>query len=409
MERKRWKTEPLSVGRGGRLGRWTAADLLRRPGALALEVGRLAARGGFRLLAIARRLLYRRAVSNPYGSRDFLHQLLSKAIASGASDIHLKVGQPPAVRVGGDLVYFKLDKLGPADTEAVAALVLEDRVDPAKLRAVRETDSSYAVGGLGRFRVNVYRQRGTFAVVMRSIPMKIPSLEELGLPPAIGELARLDHGMVLVVGAAGNGKSTTLASMIHLVNDSSPHHIVTIEDPIEFLHADRRSCVSQREVGIDTGTFASALRAALRQDPDVIMVGEIRDGETMEIAVQAAETGHLLLSTMHTPDVGRTLNRLLALSDSPVELRERLADCMQGIVAQRLVPKASGGMVVACEILVVTGTVREALKRPNDNPPLKELMEQGVTPYGMQTFQMAFRALVKAGTVAKETARAYLG
>jgi len=214
--------------------------------------------------------------------------------------------------------------------------------------------------------------------------------------------------LVLVVGAAGNGKSTTLAAMLNLINTTKARHLVTIEDPIEFLHRDEMSCVSQREVGIDTGSFAVALRAALRQDPDVILVGEIRDSETMEIGIQAAETGHLVFSTMHTPDVGRSVNRLLSLAENPLELRERIADCLQGIVAQRLVLRAGGGLVLAQEILIVTGTVREALKRPEANPPLKELMERGVTPYGMQTFQMALRKLVKEGTVTKETATAQL-
>ncbi|MCA9622532.1 MAG: PilT/PilU family type 4a pilus ATPase [Myxococcales bacterium] len=348
-------------------------------------------------------------MDNPYASREFFHQLLSKAVAAEASDIHLKVGKPPGVRVGGEIVYFKVESLGPEDTRALTELILGRQATPERMDTLLEHDTSYAVGGLGRFRVNVYRQRGTFAIAMRSIPVRVPTIEELGLPQAIEDLAETERGLVLVVGAAGNGKSTTLASMVHHINTTRSRHIVTIEDPIEFLHRDERSCVSQREVGIDTGSFASALRAALRQDPDVILVGEIRDGETMEIAVQAAETGHLVLSTMHTPDVSRSINRLLSLADNPIELRDRIADCMQGVVAQRLVPRIGGGLVLAQEILVCTGTVREAFKRPDSNPPLKELMEKGVTPYGMQTFQMALRGLVKDGHVSKETAHNYLG
>ena len=346
-------------------------------------------------------------MENPYASREFFHQLLSKAIAASASDIHLKVGKPPAVRVGGEMVYFKVDPLQPEDTAALSLHVLGKVATPQYLDELHEIDTSYAVSGLGRFRVNVYKQRGTFAIAMRSIPMRIPNVESLGLPHPIEDLALSERGLVLVVGAAGNGKSTTLAAMVNLINTSRSRHIVTIEDPIEFLHRDERSCISQREVGVDTGNFAGALRAALRQDPDVILVGEIRDSETMEIAIQAAETGHLVLSTMHTPDVGRSINRLLALADNPIELRERIADCMQGIVAQRLVPRMDGGLALAQEILVVTGTVREAFKRPESNPPLKELMERGVTPYGMQTFQMAIRQLVKEGVVSKEVAQTY--
>ncbi len=348
-------------------------------------------------------------MGNPYESEEFLHQLLRKAVAAGASDVHLKVGQPPGVRVSGDIVYFKTERLMPDDTEAAARIIVGKRVSGPEFAELLELDSSYAVGGVGRFRVNVYRQRGCFSVVLRAIPVDIPNIDALGLPEPIRELALRERGLVLVVGAAGNGKSTTLAAMIDEVNKSRPRHIVTVEDPIEFLHPDKKSSVSQREVGMDTKSFASALRAALRQDPDIIQVGEIRDTETMEIAVQAAETGHLVMSTLHTPDVGRTLNRMLALSDNPTELRERIADCLQGIVAQRLVPKVGGGMTVAMEILVVTGTVREALKRPEQNPPLKELMERGVTPYGMQTFQMAFRELVKRGVIAKEIAVQQLG
>jgi twitching motility protein PilT len=348
-------------------------------------------------------------VPNPYESEEFLHQLLKKAIAAGASDIHLKVGQPPGVRVSGDIVYFKTERLLPDDTQAVARIIVGRKLSDSEFAALLEHDSSYVAAGVGRFRVNVYRQRGCYSIVLRSIPIEIPSIDELGLPHPVRDLALRERGLVLVVGAAGNGKSTTLASMIHEVNATRSRHIVTVEDPIEFLHVDKRSCVSQREVHLDTKSFASALRAALRQDPDVILVGEIRDSETMEIAIQAAETGHLVLSTLHTPDVGRTLNRLLALSENPVELRERIADCMQGVLAQRLVPKVGGGVTVALEILVVTGTVREALKRPEQNPPLKELMERGVTPYGMQTFQMAFRELVKKGAISKEVAIQHLG
>lgn len=339
-----------------------------------------------------------------FAAEEYLHQLLRKAIAAGASDVHLKVGQPPGVRVASEIAYFKTERLMPEDTEAAAGVLLGGGVDAAVIDSIREFDGAYTVAGVGRFRVNIFRQRSCLSVVLRVIPLEIPSLEALGLPPAVRELARRPRGLVLVVGAAGNGKSTTLAAMVHELNATHAHHIVTIEDPIEFIHTDLRSCVSQREVGIDTPSFAAALRASLRQDPDVIVVGEIRDAESMDIVVQAAETGHLVLSTLHTPNVARTLNRMLALSDNPGELRERLGDCLQGIVAQRLVPKVGGGVVPAVEVLVVTGTVREALKRPEQNPSLKELMERGITPYGMQTFQMSFRELMQRGSITKESA-----
>jgi twitching motility protein PilT len=239
------------------------------------------------------------------------------------------------------------------------------------------------------------------------IPAKIPTLEELGVAVACRELCAKTRGLVLVVGAAGNGKSTSLAAMIGELNRTRALHIITIEDPIEFLHRDDKSSISQREVGLDTPTFASALRAALRQDPDVILLGEIRDPESMEIALMAAETGHLVLSTLHTPDVYRTVHRMLSLmSGEPRDVRERIADVLQGIVAQRLLARRDGqGVVLASEVLVVTGTVREAIKRPEANPPLKDLIEKGAHPYGMQTFEMHLKHLLTQGIVDRETAR----
>ena len=346
---------------------------------------------------------------SPYQSVEFFQQLLRKAVASNASDVHLKVGQPPGVRVDGEIRYFKTDRLMPDDVEALVRIILGDGADAGSMERLLEYDTSYTMAGLGRFRVNIYRQRGCFSIVMRSVPIKVPAFADLDLPPAIHELARCERGLVLVVGAAGNGKSTTLAAMVNDVNETQSRHIVTIEDPIEFIHADKRSCVSQREVGIDTTSFSSALRAALRQDPDVILLGEIRDEATMEIALQAAETGHMVLSTMHTPDVSRAVHRVLSLSENATELRERIADCLQGVIAQRLVNKVGGGRVAACEVLVVTGTVRDAIKRPENAPSLKELMERGVTPYGMQTFQMALAQLARRGLVSKETAKAHQG
>ncbi len=348
--------------------------------------------------------------SSRYGSRDYFHQLLAKAVKGRARDVHLKVGQPPAARVGGELVYFRMGKLEPADTAAMAALVLPEDVLQAGLSKLTEFDTSYELTGVGRFRVNVYRQQGSLAIVLRAIPNKIPSLAEIGAPAACVDLAQKERGLVLCVGAAGNGKSTTLAAMLGHINAHMAKHIITIEDPIEYVHTDAQSSISQREVGSDTGSFASALRAALRQDPDVIQVGEIRDGETMEIALKAAETGHLVLSTLHTPDVARTMNRIFALSGGNVDdLRQRLGDCFQGIIAQRLVTGVNGEVVLAAEVCVATGSVRETIRRPLGNPPLKELMEGGEHPYGMQTFEMAIRRLLGEGRLSKEVARATMG
>jgi twitching motility protein PilT len=354
-------------------------------------------------------------MDSPYASESFLVQLLAKAVAAKASDVHLKVGQPPGARVRGDIVYFRSEPLRPEDTVALARILVRRGDLRNDLDALLEHDTAYEAPGVGRFRVNVYRQKGSLAVVMRAIPLNVPSFEDLGVPPAAQYLAERDRGLVLVVGAAGNGKSSTLAAMIAHLNHTQPLHVVTIEDPVEFLHTDDKSSISQREVGIDTNTFADALRAALRQDPDVILVGEIRDELTMDIALKAAETGHLVLSTLHTPDVARTVGRMLALAPkgqpgSTDELRERIGDSLQGIIAQRLLPKRdNSGLVLAAEVLVATGTVREAVKRPENNPPLKELMEKGVHPYGMQTFEMHLKQLVQQGLLDKEVAKAAAG
>jgi twitching motility protein PilT len=353
--------------------------------------------------------------SNVYASEAYFNQLLAKAVAAKASDIHLKVGIPPAARVRGELVFFRTDPLRKEDTDNIARLVIRDSGVRGEVATVREYDCAYSAPGVGRFRVNVYRQRGTLGIVMRSIPTIIPQFEDLGCPASCQYLAERERGLVLVVGAAGNGKSSTLAAMIGYLNKTHPLHIVTIEDPIEFLHEDDKSSISQREVGIDTGTFADALRAALRQDPDVILVGEIRDELTLDIALKAAETGHLVLSTLHTPDVGRTVGRMLALAprsqpNASEELRERIGDALQGIVAQRLLPRKDGaGLILAAEVLVATGTVRESIKRPEGNPGLKELMEKGTHPYGMQTFEMHLKQLLIQGLLEKEVARAAAG
>lgn len=340
-----------------------------------------------------------------------MHQLLQKAIAAGARDVHLKVGQPPGARVRGNLVFFRVDKIRPQHTEAVAKHVIRDPDVLNNLDNLREYDTSYEAQDIGRFRVNIYRQRSSLAVVMRIIPIEVPSLSDLGAPAICEQLAERERGLVLCVGAAGNGKSSTLAAMIAHMNRTLSRHIVTIEDPIEYLHLDDRCSISQREIGQDTHSFASALRASLRQDPDVIQVGEIRDAETMEIALKAAETGHLVLSTLHTPDVPRTMNRIISLSPGDTtDLRERLGDSLQGIIAQRLLPRADGqGMVLAAEVLVATGSVRETIKRPQGNPSLKELMEQGSEMYGMQTFEMDLKGLLREGFIDKETARTALG
>ncbi len=339
-----------------------------------------------------------------------LHSLLKKGEQHKASDVLFKVGQPPAFRVSGELHYLQGDKLRPDHTQQLAEVVLRASRFRGVVDELQQYDTAYSVPGIGRYRVNVYRQRGTLALAMRSIPLVIPTFEDLGVPPVAQTLAEMDRGLVLVVGAAGNGKSSTLASMIGHLNQTQRVHIVTIEDPIEFLHQDHLAAVSQREIGLDTPDFATALRAALRQDPDVILVGEIRDEETMDIGLKAAETGHLVLSTLHTPDVGRTIGRVISLAKDGGETRERFADALRGIIAQRLVPRADGnGVCLVAEALVCTGTARETIRKPEGNVPLKDIMERGTHPYGMQTFEMALRDLVKRGVITVETARQQMG
>jgi twitching motility protein PilT len=340
------------------------------------------------------------------------HELLLRGAKYNASDALFKVGQPPAFRVSGALHYLQGEKLRPEHTQALAEIVLRQSRYRGEIGDLMEYDTAYSVRGVGRYRVNVYRQRGSVALALRSIPLQIPTFEGLGSPPIVQSLCELERGLVLVVGAAGNGKSSTLAAMIGHINQTRRVHIVTIEDPIEFLHQDAPATVSQREIGMDTPDFATALRAALRQDPDVILLGEIRDESSMDIALKAAETGHLVLATLHTPDVARTIGRIVSLTThaDPSDVRERLADNLKGVIAQRLLPAASGeGRVLVCEGLVVTGTARESIRKPEGNMALKEVMERGVHPYGMQTFEMHLRQLVSAGLLNVETARQALG
>jgi twitching motility protein PilT len=364
-------------------------------------------------------------VTTPYASEAFLQQLLGKALAAQASDVHLKVGQPPGARVRGSMVYFRVDKIRPEDTEAAARLLLGDRPARDKLSTLHETGASCTVPGIGRFRVHIYRQRGSLAIVMRSIPLVVPTFQELGVPAPAKGMAEQENGLVLVAGSASSGRSSTIAAMIGHVNAGFPKHVVTIEDPIEFVHEDARASVSQREVGLDTPSLEAGLSAALRQDPDLIMASEIRGPESLLLAIEAAEMGRLVLSTVAAPDVEQALRRLLAMGPRPGEVRDRLAACLQGIIAQRLLPRQDGaGLVLAAEVLVVTAPVREAIRRlpptgfgaseverdledgdqegGGGGPSIRTLMEKGATTYGTQTFEMHIRSLAAQGLLSKE-------
>jgi twitching motility protein PilT len=325
------------------------------------------------------------------------------------SDLHLKHGSPPLVRVNGELVpVTDVRQLEPVDTERALWQMLEEPARVAEFESEHEVDFSYAHVGANpaRFRVNAFRQLGGVSLVCRLIPDRIRSVAELALPPVISELAREERGIVLVTGATGSGKTTTLAAMVDQINDERPCHVVTIEDPIEFVHHDRRAVINQREVGSHTASFARALRRVLRQDPDVILIGEMRDEETARTALSAAETGHLVFSTLHTLDATESVNRIVDLFPIRAQHQARLmlASTLKAIVSQRLVRTADGrGRVVCCEVLRMTGRVRDMIMRPEETTLLHEAIAEG-SYYGMQTFDQALREHVVAGRISMDDA-----
>ncbi|MFL5322217.1 MAG: type IV pilus twitching motility protein PilT [Myxococcaceae bacterium] len=301
------------------------------------------------------------------------NQFLAAAVKNGASDIHFKVGSAPALRINGQLLPVKVPALHPEDTTRIAQHILTQARHKGPLDDVREHDASYALEGVGRFRASIFRNKGNLGAIMRAIPFSVPDFQKLGLPPVLQKIAQEERGLVLVTGVTGSGKSSTLAAIVSYINQHYRKHILTIEDPIEFLHEDKLGRITQREIGPDTPSFASALRAALRQDPDVILVGEMRDAETIEIAIKAAETGHLVLSTVHTTDCVRTIGRILGSFPPEAQhgVRLRLADNLKATVSQRLLPHASGkGRVLAAEIMTSTLSVREFIRdeaRPSES------------------------------------------
>jgi twitching motility protein PilT len=322
------------------------------------------------------------------------------------SDLHVKVGVPPTVRLHGELSHLEgFGELTAEDTEKAFHDIAEAR-SLAEFEADGEADFSYAITGVSRFRVNVFKQRGTTSIVCRAIPFEIRSVEDLGLPQVVTSLAEEQRGIVLVTGTTGSGKSTTLAAMIDHINLTRPHHIVTLEDPIEYLHQDKRSIVNQREVGSDTESFGRAMRRVLRQDPDVILVGEMRDEETVRTALSAAETGHLVLSTVHTLDATETVNRIIDFFPPHLQHQARvmLASTLKGAIAQRLVPDISGeGRVPASEILVVTGRVQDLIMNPEETGKITEVISEGEF-YGMRTFDQSLLGYVMEGKVSEEVA-----
>ncbi len=337
-----------------------------------------------------------------------MHKLLAAGVEKGASDIHFRPGDPPTFRVNGVLRPLKIDRLTAAATRQVVLNLVTDPAIRKDIDRLQEHDLSYAVPSIARFRVNVYRQRGSFAVILRIIPDQVPTIDGLKLPAVLKKIASTERGLILVTGATGSGKSSTLAAMIDHINRTEALHILSIEDPIEFLHKNDLASISQREIGTDTSSFNIALRAALRQDPDVILVGEMRDTETIDIALKAAETGHLVLSTVHTTDVAKTIGRLVSVfpADEQTMVRIRLADALMATISQRLLPRADNkGRVVALEIMVQTQTIREYIRAPDKTSSIKDAIEKGRSNYGMQSFDQHLGDLYKSGAITLETAR----
>ncbi len=336
-----------------------------------------------------------------------LNEILKIALKGGASDIHLKSGLPPMFRLDGALVPLKNGERLVPEYMQKAAFSLMNSVQKARFEEARECDLAYGIPGLGRFRVNIFQQRGTMGIVFRVIPFGVKSIDQLLLPKVIEKISMENRGLVLVTGTTGSGKSTTLAAMIDHINSNRTCHIMTIEDPIEFLIRDRRSLVNQREIGVDTQSFANALRAALRQDPDVILVGEMRDFETIETAITAAETGHLVMSTLHTLDATETINRIISVFPpyQQKQIRLQLGSILKAVLSQRLVPRADGkGRVPALEVMVSTARIRECITDKERTKELPDAIAKGFTTYGMQTFDQSLMHLVKHELVTYEEA-----
>jgi twitching motility protein PilT len=331
---------------------------------------------------------------------------LRELVAKEGSDLHLKVGSAPLYRVNGELTTdASAEPLSAEDTEGALKALLNDDAKLAEFAREHEVDFSFEITDVARYRINAFQQRGVISMACRAIPHHISTIDELALPPVVRELAEEERGIVLLTGTTGSGKSTTLAAMIDHMNRTMSKHIVTIEDPIEFVHQDLRSVINQREVGMDTASFKRALRRVLRQDPDVILVGEMRDEETVQTALSAAETGHLVLSTIHTVDATESINRMLDFfpPHQHAQARSMIAGTVKGVISQRLVPGADGGRVAVCEILRMTGRVRDMIVDPAQTGKLVEVITSGGY-YGMQTFDQALFGHVKAGRVTFEDA-----
>ena len=331
-------------------------------------------------------------------------ELVNIATEKKASDIHITVGTPPVLRINGELLVLEGEKLMPQDTKALVYETLDERTIE-ELEENGEVDTSFSSSGVGRYRVNAYKQRGSYGMALRIIPLEVPTIDELGLPGVVKDLARLPRGLILVTGPTGSGKSTTLASMIDLINKEKKCHILTLEDPIEYLHKHNKSIVNQREIGIDSNSFANSLRAALRQDPDVILVGEMRDLETISIALTAAETGHLVLSTLHTIGSAKTIDRIIDVfpPHQQQQVRVQFASVVQAIISQQLLPKADGsGRTAAFEVMVATSAIRNLIREEKIHQ-IDTAIQTGAK-FQMQTMDNSLLDLYKKGLITKEIA-----
>jgi twitching motility protein PilT len=340
-----------------------------------------------------------------------MEKIIKAAVELGASDLHIKAGDVFRARINGKLVALTKQRLTPDQTRAIAAKLISSDEDRARIERLRDFDCSWGMPGVGRFRVNVLRQRSSFMIVMRVVPFTVPTIESLRLPETLMVVAVSERGLVLVTGVSGSGKSSTVAAMVHHINRAQHKHVVTIENPIEFLHRDLSCSITQREVGVDTDSLAVGLRAALRQDPDVVVLGEMADAETTDTAIKAAETGHLVIATMPSADVVATVERVI--TTLPAEEREfgrmRFAEALRAVISQQLLPeKKDKGRVPAVEVLIATPAVRDVLRDGSRTGELRKLMADGRKQQGSQTFQQNLDELVTNNLISPETARAAL-
>ena len=337
-----------------------------------------------------------------------MEKIIKAAVDRGASDLHIKAGDVFRARIDGRLVALTKQALTPDQTKAIALRLIQNEEVRQRIDKILDYDCSWGAAGIGRFRVNILRQRSSFMIVMRVIPFTIPTVESLQLPPVVTKLAEAERGMILVTGVTGSGKSSTLAAMCQAINSTMHKHIVTLEQPIEFLHRDINSSITQREVGIDTDSFRDGLKAALRQDPDVVLIGEMRDAETIDTALKAAETGHLLMSTLHTPDAVTTIMRIIAMFPPEEQdvVRIRIAESLNAVVSQRLLPRKDGnGRIVAAEVMVVTPAIRDLILEARIGE-IRDFIADGRETYHMQTFDQHLVDLVNADKVSFEVAKA---